>query len=223
MRSKAAWLRPLPAVAVAAALLLGVKGEGLIRAALADGKDQSLIVADNASPPADIAAEGENESSGTVDVEVGLAKRRLEMDAREAAIAERAKLLSAAEKRIEGKIDTLKTLQERIDVLLGKRDESEQQQLAALVKTYTAMKPKDAARIFNSLSDDVLVPVAAAMKADALAPVLAAMNPDNAEKLTVKLANRLKLPQLAEPPAPEPDPRLICTPQGAEAPPAKPG
>ena len=29
------------------------------------------------------------------------------------------------------------------------------------MKTYSAMKPKDAARIFNSLDDDVLVPVAA--------------------------------------------------------------
>ena len=40
------------------------------------------------------------------------------------------------------------------------------------------MKPKDAARIFDSLNDDVLVPVAQEMKSDVLAPVLAAMNPD---------------------------------------------
>ena len=61
------------------------------------------------------------------------------------------------------------------------------------------MKPKDAARIFDNLSDDVLIPVAPAMKSDALAPVLAAMTADAAQKLTVKLANRLQLPDLAAP------------------------
>jgi hypothetical protein len=60
------------------------------------------------------------------------------------------------------------------------------------------MKPKDAARIFDGLSEDVLVPVAQAMKSDALAPVLAAMNPSAAQKLTVRLASRLKLPDTAE-------------------------
>ena len=35
------------------------------------------------------------------------------------------------------------------------------------------MKPKDAARIFDTLPDDVLVPVAQEMKSDILAPILA--------------------------------------------------
>jgi len=38
------------------------------------------------------------------------------------------------------------------------------------------------------------VPVAAEMKSDVLAPVLAAMNPEQAQKLTVRLANKLTLP-----------------------------
>jgi hypothetical protein len=59
------------------------------------------------------------------------------------------------------------------------------------------MKPKDAARIFNALSDEVLVPVAAAMKADVLGAILAQMQPEAAQKLTVKLANRLN-PQKIE-------------------------
>ncbi|HEY0281547.1 MAG TPA: hypothetical protein VGC27_02860, partial [Rhizomicrobium sp.] len=116
-----------------------------------------------------------------------------------AAIAERADLLAAAESRVDGKIAALKQLQDNIAELLGQRDAEEQKQLASLVKAYTAMKPKDAARIFNNLSDDVLIQVARAMKSDALAPILAAMTPDAAQKLTVKLANHLKLPELAAP------------------------
>ena len=98
------------------------------------------------------------------------------------------------EARIDAKMTQLKALQTRISALLGQRDAAQEKQLASLVKTYSAMKPKDAARIFDSLSDQVLVPVAAEMKSDVLAPVLAAMNPEQAQKLTVRLANKLTLP-----------------------------
>jgi hypothetical protein len=77
--------------------------------------------------------------------------------------------------------------------MMGMRDTAEQKQLDAIVKSYSSMKPADAARIFNSLSDDVLVPVAAAMKPDVLGAVLAKMQADAAQKLTVNLANRLKV------------------------------
>jgi hypothetical protein len=87
------------------------------------------------------------------------------------------------------------------------------------VKTYSSMKPKDAARIFDGLADEVLVPVAQAMKSDALAPVLAAMNPSNAQKLTVKLASRLSLPETAQAAMPAP-PSALPAPLPSIAPPA---
>ncbi|HEX2759035.1 MAG TPA: hypothetical protein VHM27_00930, partial [Rhizomicrobium sp.] len=105
-----------------------------------------------------------------------------------------ANMLAATEARIDAKMAQLKALQTQISALLGQRDAAQEKQLASLVKTYSAMKPKDAARIFDSLSDQVLVPVAADMKSDVLAPVLAAMTPDQAQKLTLRLANKLTLP-----------------------------
>ena len=72
------------------------------------------------------------------------------------------------------------------------------------MKTYSAMKPKDAARIFNTLPDEVLVPVAHDMKSDILALVMANMNSENAKTLTVKLANKLALPATADAMAPAP-------------------
>jgi len=124
----------------------------------------------------------------------GLSKRRGELDAREAQIQTQANILAATEARIDAKMTQLKALQTQISTLLGQRDAAQEKQLASLVKTYSAMKPKDAARIFDSLTDQVLVPVAAEMKSDVLAPVLAAMNPEQAQKLTVRLANKLTLP-----------------------------
>ena len=83
-------------------------------------------------------------------------------------------------------------------------------------------------RIFNSLDESVLMEVAGAMKPDSLAAIMAAMNPQQAQDLTVKLANRLKLPKkpdLAPPPqmaaaAAPPAPAPLGGPAGG--PPANP-
>lgn len=213
--------RILPVVVVVGAVLLGIKGESLVRTALAEGlsmvgADTSVLAKDTA--PLD---NGEDiagaESAGRNDVLARLGERREELDARENALDDRVKMVDAAEARIDGKIATLQELSDKIKTLMGQRDQAEQAQINSLVKTYSAMKPRDAARIFNTLSDDVLLPVAAAMKSDALAPVLAAMDSQAAQALTVKLAQRLKVPQLAAPEVPQPDAELICKP-GADIP-----
>jgi len=89
-------------------------------------------------------------------------------------------------------------LQAQITASLVQHDDAQKAQIASLVKTYSTMKAKDAARIFNSLPDEVLVPVAHDMKSDILALVMANMNSESAKELTVKLANKLALPQTAD-------------------------
>jgi flagellar motility protein MotE (MotC chaperone) len=217
--------RLLPAVIAVSAVLLGLKGEGLVRQAWAQeqaapSNDTAVLAQDTAPLPKDIADDSDTSSAAEVDVLTSLAKRRAALDARQGEIDAHADLLAAAESRVDGKIASLKQLQDKIAQLLGQRDTDQEKQLASLVKTYSAMKPKDAARIFDNLSDEVLIPVAQAMKSDALAPVLAAMTPDAAQKLTVKLANRLKLPDLA---APALEPAAAAAPQQASAAPQQPG
>jgi flagellar motility protein MotE (MotC chaperone) len=240
-------LRLLPAVLIAGTGLLALKGLGLVHEARAQTADAAPMQVAEAAVPADngvtdtkdFAGDDHTSSSAAeVDVLASLAKRRAELDARARDQAMRENVLAATEKRVDDKIAALKQLQAQIAALLGQRDTAQEKQVASLVKTYSAMKPKDAARIFDGLSDDVLIPVAQAMKSDALAPVLAAMNPEAAQKLTVKLASRLALPKepastptpaapqqtaAAAPapvaPVPQPTP-LPATPQASNAPPA---
>jgi hypothetical protein len=103
---------------------------------------------------------------------------------------------------VDVKITQLKQLQSTISSLFAQRDGDQAKQIASLVKTYSSMKPKDAARIFDSLPDDVLLPVAQQMKPDILALLLPDMSADNAKTLTVKLANKLSLPQTTDALAP---------------------
>jgi flagellar motility protein MotE (MotC chaperone) len=200
MRTLTKKIRLLPAVMVAGTMLLGLKGFGLVHDASAQtqaaAKIASNAATDGIAAPKDIASDdSETASASEADVLTSLSKRRSELDARARDQAMREDVLAATEKRVDAKIAALKLLQTQMTTLLGQRDVAQEKQVASLVKTYSSMKPKDAARIFDGLSDDVLVPVAQAMKSDALAPVLAAMNPQNAQKLTVKLASRLSLPE----------------------------
>ncbi len=200
-------LRLLPSVLALGTILLGVKGAGLVIAARAQ---EQPVQPDAATPQqtaanADPAADDADSSSAQVDVLTSLAKRRAELDARERDIGMHENLIAAAEKRVDDKIANLKALQIEIQGLLVQRDDAEQKQIAALVKAYSNMPPKDAARIFDGLNEDVLLEVAQQMKPADLAAVLAKMQSEPAQKLTVKLASRLKLsgvqPQLPMMPA----------------------
>jgi flagellar motility protein MotE (MotC chaperone) len=197
--------RLLPSVIVVGSGLLILNGSGLIHDAYAGATQPDAMAPPPSSGNKDFAAEdGQIASTSEVEVLTSLSKRRGELDTRESQLQVQANVLAATEARVDAKITQLKVLQSQINALLGQRDQAQEKQLASLVKTYSAMKPKDAARIFGSLNDEVLVPVAQQMKSDVLAPVLAAMNAEQAQKLTVKLANKLTLPDTASAPAPIP-------------------
>jgi flagellar motility protein MotE (MotC chaperone) len=229
--------RLLPAVLAVGGTLLVMKTAGLALDARAQDAAPTASVAQTIEAPAvapssDPVAEDPDSTSAQVDVLTSLAKRRTELDARERDLEMRENLIAAAEKRVDGKIDDLKQLQTEIQALLVQHDAAEQKQIDSLVKTYSSMKPRDAARIFNNLNDDVLLEVAGQMKPDVLGAILSQMLPDAAQKLTVKLAGRLKLPETpaqtaAAQPAPaqlaSTNPASATAPSPAEtAPPAQP-
>lgn len=222
-------LRLIPAVIVLGTVLLAIKAAGLAADAQAQEQQQSATTPAPApaAAPSDQApqasgpdADDEETSTAQVDVLTSLAKRRAELDARERDLDMRENLIEATEKRVDGKIDSLKQLQTAIQGLLVQRDDADQKQIGALVKAYSAMPPKDAARIFDSLNDEVLLAVASTMKPADLAPVLAKMQPDAAEKLTVRLANRLKLSAAQEQIVPAASPALAAAMPSTQAAPS---
>jgi len=221
--------RLLPAVMVLSATLLALKATGLVHEANAQSASDASPAAASTipAPSAADAADEETPTSSAAEVDVlsNLARRRAELDGRKRDLDMRENLLAATEKRVDDKIALLKQLQAQIATLLGQRDAEADKQIASLVKTYSSMKPKDAARIFEGLNDDVLIPVAQKMKSDALAPVLAAMSPSAAQKLTVKLASRLDLPKTvtdnaAQTPAAAPSQSIAQAGTPAQTPPA---
>ncbi len=136
-----------------------------------------------------------------------LRERQTQLDARAAALAARERLAAAAEKRLDARLDELTSLQKRLESLEAARHARDEASWQGLVRVYEAMKPRDAAVIFDDLDMPVLLQVLDRMKDRKAAPILAAMQPERAREVTAQLAelrssaNRVPDPPTA-PPAP---------------------
>ena len=129
-------------------------------------------------------------SQSEIDILQALGERRKLLDERERAIEQREALMKAAEQRITEKVNELKAVQAKLEGMVNQQEGDKDDQLKRLVKIYETMKPKDAARIFEQLDDNVLLDVAERMKEAKLALVLASMDPKRATTVTVELAKR---------------------------------
>lgn len=121
-----------------------------------------------------------------------LGVRERALDAREGELDTREKVLAAAESRIDLAMKALAAEKQAIAAASDSRVKLRDDELSALSSAYERMKARDAARIFEILDDDILLPVAAGMRTQALAGVLAEMSAERAKHLTVALANREK-------------------------------
>lgn len=141
-----------------------------------------------ASIPSDMA-----QTKGEAEVLQHLKRRREDLDTRERDIVMREQLMNATEKRVGERLAELKDLETKFNALLAQRDANEEAQLTSLVKTYEAMKPTDAARLFNRLDRRILLDVASRMKPAKIGAVMAAMDAVRAQDLTVLLATRMSV------------------------------
>jgi flagellar motility protein MotE (MotC chaperone) len=129
-------------------------------------------------------------SPAEIDVLQHLSERRTELDKRAAGLRDQEVLMQAAEKRIEERIAKLQALEQSIDGSAQKQDEEDDARVKSLVHIYEAMKPAEAARIFEQLEMPVLLNVVEHMRETKAAPVLAAMDPTKAKAVTMALADR---------------------------------
>lgn len=167
------------------------------------GEPTDAAVDKNAAAPA--ATETPRDfTQSELDVLQSLSKRREELDQRERNLEESAAMLKAAEKEVDRKLAELNTLKAEIEKLVGQQEDMEDARITSLVKIYEAMKPKEAATIFNTLDMKVLLSVVGRMNERKLSPVLAAMDPDKARAITIRLAEQRQLPAAPKPQAPAP-------------------
>lgn len=136
--------------------------------------------------------------------------RRAKLDERERALDKREALLKAAEQRLAEKINELKLLQASIERHSAANqaqpasqakpaDQDREEQLRRLARVYEDMKPREAAKIFEQMDQNLALDVAQRMKSFKLSPVLAVIEPKKATQFTAELAKRKPVPRPAPP------------------------
>ena len=196
--------RLLPLTMVLMAGLLVLKSVQLIGAASAeehppakaDSTTPPTAAPPNTALPVALSSVGEKPadpaerpvSDGERGLLADLRKRREALDTREAKLANREAMLAAVEQRLQSRFDDLQTLQSRLEALEQQRSARDEENWRGLVKVYEAMKPREAATIFDDLDFPVLLPVLDRLKEARAAAILAAMQPDRARLATTELS-----------------------------------
>jgi len=142
----------------------------------------------------DVQMLGKTAPSAKEDVLQRLSERRNEIEAFARELEMRERLVEAAERRVNERFKELEEVEEKIAAHFGKQDEETKMRVEGLVKMYSAMKPKDAARIFERLDMDVLLQLAEAMNERKMAAIMAEMDPVTAQELTLEIALPRPLP-----------------------------
>ena len=125
-----------------------------------------------------------------------LQERRQELDARARELDLRDSMLKAAEKKLEGQ-----AVGEKADEASGSgvapaprkekdKEDVDTKRFKNVVIMYEAMKPKEAAKIFDRLDIRILLDLATQIKPQRMSEIMAQMSPEAAERLTVELAAR---------------------------------
>jgi flagellar motility protein MotE (MotC chaperone) len=119
-----------------------------------------------------------------------LQARRQELEARAREIDIRESLLKAAEKRVESKVEEMKAVESRISTATQQKSDADTARFKGIVTMYEAMKPKDAAKVFDRLEMPVLIEIATQIAPRKMSDILGLMQTEAAERLTVEMARR---------------------------------
>jgi len=159
-------------------------------------KTDELAKVLNSSPSQKTAASSKQENTFTqseILILQELAERRETLDKKSQEIDKRATQLKIAEEEIDKKLEQLKIYEQKLEKLIQKYNQKEHENIASLIKLYTSMKPKDAARLFNSLDMDITVALLRGMKPSTASAILSQMDSGKARIVTSELiGNNLK-------------------------------
>lgn len=136
--------------------------------------------------------------AGLEDVAEDLMQRRGRIDGREGRLEIREAALAEAEAQLAKRAEELERIRQQVEQQIARLTAGDDARIAQLVKVYEAMKPKQAAEVFDRLELELLTRVASRIREAKMAAILAAMDPEKARRVTIELARRLS-------PRPEPN------------------
>ncbi len=144
----------------------------------------------------------ENQDTGNLDYLQKLNERKKSLDEREQELARQDEELQKQRSEIEKRLAELKDLRGQISTVLDDRVKVDDQKLEVLVQTYSNMKPPQAAKILESMDEDLAVEILGRMKKKNAADVMNLIKPEKAQVITEKFAGYKRKPAASAAPTP---------------------
>lgn len=120
--------------------------------------------------------------------------RKKELDLREADLNKLEEELQKQKAELDSKIKRLESMRAEISKTLKTRVEVDQEKVEKLVQFYSTMKPQQAAKVIESLNEDLAVEVMDKMKKKSAAEIMNALKPEKARRLSEMLTGYQRMP-----------------------------
>lgn len=117
-----------------------------------------------------------------------LNERKRELDAREEELNRMETEISAQKSELEKRLAELETTRQNISKILEERVEADAQKVDTLVQMYSNMKPAQAAKVFETMDEDLAVEILGKMKKKNAAEVMNLIKPEKAQVFSEKYA-----------------------------------
>jgi len=186
-------------------LLLAVTGGAKLAVSMYDDSGESMTDAFDLVSPV-FAAKGESEQEVSdvktepqqcetpEEIFLAINEERDLLNKQKAALEERKASVSLAEEKLKQETTRLGNLKKDLEGLFARVQQAKSDDLIRLVKIYRGMKPKDAAKIMNTLDIEVAVMVLGQMKERDASPIFAKLNLVRSQAISKILLERSKLP-----------------------------
>lgn len=123
-----------------------------------------------------------------------LNERKQELDFKEAELAKLEEELQQQKSELEVKIQQLEKMRSEISGVLKDKVATDQVKVDKLVQVYAGMKPQQAARVIETINEDLAVEVLDKMKKKSASEILNMMDAKKAQKLSEALAGYTRQP-----------------------------
>jgi flagellar motility protein MotE (MotC chaperone) len=117
-----------------------------------------------------------------------LSERKLELDAKEAELAKLEEELQKQRVELDEKLKQLESMRGQIAQTLKARVDEDKTKVTKLVEVYSGMKPVQAAKVIETINEDLAVQVLDRMKKKSASDILNVMSSQKAQRLSEMLA-----------------------------------
>lgn len=121
-----------------------------------------------------------------------LVDRKKELDAREEELNRQEQELQAQREELEKKLKSLDSTRKNISNVLQEKVAEDEKKVATLVDVYSNMKPQQAAKVLETMDEDLAVQILGRMKKKNAAEVLNLMKAEKAQNFSEKFAGYRK-------------------------------